>query len=114
MQIGVDKDENVPAGVIDAGHDGRGLAEIAAEVDDLQFMMFGGSRAQLLVRSIHAAIIYRNDLKIDIQASHYAIQGVQKRSDIFFFVEDRNNDRDFLRFPVRYCRGSFASWFWCC
>ena len=63
LKVGIDRDNYIAARVINAGHDRRGLACIAAELDDFHFGAGRRDPRELCHRVVAAAIVYRDDFK---------------------------------------------------
>ena len=99
LQVGVHDDCCAPCRLIEPGRNGDFLAEIAAERDRGDATIGQMHCTQELDRLVGRAIVNEDDFETSRRSFQNGYEALQKRPDIFGFVQDRNNDAHF-RLPV--------------
>ena len=103
LQIGVDRDDHIAPRVIDAGHQGGGLAGIAAKLNDLELRVMFGRGLEHLLRGVAAAVIDGDDLVAVVKPVELGDQPFEERRDALFLVVDRHHHGQL--WPVEGGRG---------
>ena len=70
LQVAVHGDQHLAAGVIDAGHHGRGLTGIAAELDEPQVRVGARQLQAALEGLVLAAVVDEHDLGAQAERPH--------------------------------------------
>ncbi len=92
LEIAVHCEDEVALGVVEAGGQGGGLAEVAAELDDENAAVDGGDLFQQAVGAVAGSIIDEDELEGFADLLHYGFEAVVEGGDVFFFVMERNDD----------------------
>ena len=93
LEIAVHRNDDVAAGEIEAGFERGGLAEIAAEADDVDAMIVLVNVGENFERVIAAAIVDENELVGLADGVHYLGDLHVERRDVFLLVEEGDHNR---------------------
>ncbi len=97
LKVGVQRDHHVAASEVETGAHRRGLAEVAAETDDLHTPVGLVALAEKLVSAVGAAIVDENDLEVVLARQRFGDLLVKLRK-VCLFIEKRNHDRQLRAF----------------
>ena len=93
LQIGVQCDDDVLLGCVNAGGHCRRLAEVAAEANEMKARMLSRRLLKALPRFVVGAVIHQNDFIVAPAGGEGVVQFLGQRRDVGFFVEYGNYDR---------------------
>jgi hypothetical protein len=94
LQIAVDQDDALAAGVVDARRHRRLMPEIAREADDLESPILGVHLPQQLRGAVAAAVVHENDLPHLAAAINGGKQPPPQLRQALLLIEDRHDDRN--------------------
>jgi hypothetical protein len=95
LQIDIHGNHRIAGGIFQAGEQRRFLAEIAREVDQ-QYLIIGLRQGlDLFSRPVGTAIVDEHDFDLSLVKPQLATHGLIKQTDRLFFIEYRNDQRDF-------------------
>src|ERR1700730_9239786 len=86
LEIAVHGEDEVPLGVVEAGGEGGGLAEVAAKLDDENAAVYGGDFVQQAVGAVAGSVVDEDELERFADLLHYGFEAVVEGGDVFFFV----------------------------
>ena len=92
LEIAVHGEDEVALGVVEAGGEGGGLAEVAAELDDENPTVDGGDFFKQAVGAVAGSIVDEDQFEGFADLLHYGFESVVEGGDVFFFVMERNDD----------------------
>ena len=92
LEIAVHGEDEVPLGVVEAGGEGGGLAEVAAKLDDENAAVYGGDLFQQAVGAVAGSVVDEDQFKRLADLLHYGFEAIVEGGDVFFFVMERNDD----------------------
>ena len=92
LQVAVHGEDEVALGVVEAGGEGGGLAEVAAELDDEDAAVDGSDLFKQAVGAVAGAIVDEDQLEGFADLLHDGLEAVVERGDVLFFVVERNDD----------------------
>jgi hypothetical protein len=78
--------------VIEAGGEGRGLAEVAAELDDENARIHCGDLFEETVGAIAGAIVDEDEFEGFADLLHDGLEAVVEGGDVLLLVMERNDD----------------------
>ena len=94
LQVGVDHHHGAAAGVLDAGRDGRLVAEVAAEAQDADARVAVGGGEQDRRRLVDRAVVDEDDLVIGARRFEHGEEAMLQLGQDGGLVEDRDDDRE--------------------
>ncbi len=99
LQVGVDHRDRVPAGVLQTGRDGRLVAEVARQRDELDPLVGLRELGQDLARGVLAAVVDDDELPVEglEGRDHALVEGTR----VALLVVHRRHDADQTRGPHR-------------
>jgi len=92
LQVGVEGDDDVVAGGVDAGGHGGGLAEIAAEADQAEMGIGAGGLDQAVPRGVARAVVDQQNLVAAPQSGERVVEFLRQVGDVVFLVVNGNHD----------------------
>jgi len=92
LEIAVHGEDEVALGVVEAGGEGGGLAEVSAELDDENAAVDGGDLFKQAVGAVSGSIIDEDQFEGFTDLLHYRFETVVEGGDVLFFVMERNDD----------------------
>src|SRR5882757_4512886 len=92
LEIAVHGEDEVALGVVEAGGEGGGLAEVAAELDDENAAVYGGDLFKQAVGPVAGTIVDEDQFEGLADLLHYRFETVVEGGDVLFFVMERNDD----------------------
>jgi hypothetical protein len=95
LQVAVHGKDEVALGVVEAGSEGGGLAEVAAELDDQDTAVYCGDLFEEAVGAVAGSIVDEDQLEGLVDMLHDCLEAVVESGDILFFVMKRYDDRVF-------------------
>ncbi len=95
LKVAIHGEDELTLRVIEPSSESRGLAEVAAQLDNENARVDGGDLFQQTVRAIARAVVDKDELKALADVLHDGFQAVIEGRDIVFFVMKRNDDRVF-------------------
>jgi hypothetical protein len=99
LQVPIEGDHNVPSGTRKARQDGTMLAVVAVKENADNFVPIMLCRfTDQLHRTVTAPVVDKDELKRETQAVAGLKTTPDEFSQVLFFIEDRNHDRDHGRF----------------
>ncbi|MNC57250.1 hypothetical protein D3C81_2116840 [compost metagenome] len=81
--------------MLQAGKQGRFLAEVAREIDQQHLLIGFGQRRHLLGCAVGAAVVDEDDFNLGIAQFQLATHRLVKQVDRLLLVEYRDDERDF-------------------
>src|SRR5260370_29178424 len=91
LEIAVHGEDEVALGVVEAGGEGGGLAEVAAELDDENAAVDSGDLFEEAVGAVAGSIVDEDEFEGIADLLHYGFEAGVKGGDGFFFVIGRNH-----------------------
>ena len=92
LEIAVHGEDVVALGVVEAGGEGRGLTEVAAELDDEDAAVYGGDLFEKAIGAVAGAIVDEDQLEGFADLLHDGLEAVVESGDVLLFVMERNDD----------------------
>src|SRR3981081_1618149 len=92
LEIAVHGEDEVPLGVVEAGGEGGGLAEVAAKLDDENAAVYGGDLFQQAVGAVAGSVVDEDQFKRFADLFHFGFGAIVEGGDGFFFFMERNDD----------------------
>ena len=92
MSRGVERDDDIVAGRIDAGHHRGRLAEVAAEADEPEVRMRLRGGAQALPGGVGGPVVHEQDLVVALHRGEGGVDMGGQRGNVLLFVVDGNDD----------------------
>ncbi len=92
LEVAVHGEDVVALGVVEAGGEGGGLAEVAAELDDENAAVYGGDLFEETVGAVAGAIVDEDQLEGLADLLHDGLEAVVEGGDVLFFVMERDDD----------------------
>ncbi len=96
LQVAVHGEDELARGVVEAGGQGRGLAEVAAQLDDEHAAVDRGDLFEKLVGTVAGAIVDEDQLERVADLLHDLFQARVEGGNVLFFVME-GNDNGILR-----------------
>jgi hypothetical protein len=78
--------------MVKAGSQGRGLAEVAAQLDHEHAAVHGGYFFQQLVGAVVGAIVDQHQLEVVAHLLHHLLEASVQGGDILLFIVKRHDD----------------------
>ena len=95
LQVAVHGQDELARGVVKAGGQGRGLAKVAAQLDDQHAAVDGGNFFKELVGPVVRAVINQDQLKGVVHLLHDLLEPGIEDCYVFFFIVKWHNNRVF-------------------
>ena len=95
LEVTVHGEDEVTLGVVEAGGEGGGLAEVAAQFDDEDAAVYGGDLFKEAVGPVAGAIVDEDKFEGVANVLHDGLEAVVEGGDVLLFVMERNDDRIF-------------------
>jgi hypothetical protein len=92
LEIAVHGEDVVALGVVEAGGEGRGLAEVAAKLDNENAAVYGGDLFKQTVGPVAGAIVDEDQFEGFANLLHYRFETVVEGGDVLLFIMERNDD----------------------
>ena len=92
LEVAIHRDDDVTAGEIEASHHRGGLAEIAAEMDDLHALVAAGDLVEQLIGAVGRAVIDEDELPRLADLLHCGPHAIVELGNISGFIADRDGD----------------------
>jgi len=92
LEIAVHGEDIVALGVVEAGGEGGGLAEVAAELDDENAAVYGGDLFKQAVGPVAGTIVDEDQFEGFADLLHDRFETVVEGGDVLFFIMERNDD----------------------
>jgi dsRNA-specific ribonuclease len=93
LQVAVHGEDELARGVVETGRQGRGLAEVAAQLDHQHAAVDRGNLFQQLVGAVVGAVVDQHQLKAVAHLLHHLLQAGIEDGDVFLFIVKRHDDR---------------------
>ena len=94
LQVAVGRDDDLAAGVVEAGGEGGGLAEVPAQAQDAHPRVRGLDREQPLPRRIRGAVVHEDDLVGLAEGEEARRQLPMQVGQVLGLVVDGDHDGD--------------------
>ena len=92
LEVAVHGEDDLALGVVEAGSEGGGLAEVAAELDDEDAAVYGGDLFEQAVGAVAGAVVDEDELEGFADLLHHGLEAVVEGGDVFFLVMEWNDD----------------------
>ena len=93
LQIAIHREDEVSLRVVEAGGEGRGLSEIAAQLDDEDAAVYGSDLFQQFVTAIGRSVVDEHQLEAVSHWFHDGLEAVVHGGNVFFFVVEGDDNR---------------------
>src|SRR6185437_8617260 len=100
LQVAVHGDDEFTGGVVEAGGERRGLAEVAAQLDHEDARIDRGNLLKQTVRAVARAVIDEDQFKAGLHMLHHLLHAIVKARDALLFVVEGDDD-GILRHSLR-------------
>jgi hypothetical protein len=97
LEVGVDRDDHLARGEVDARHHRGGLPAVAAEVDHLDARLFARQGIEHGIAAVAAAVVHEDDFPGAPEALEHGGERRHQRGQALALVEHRDRDRDHRR-----------------
>ena len=92
LEIAVHGEDVVALGVVEAGGKSRGLAEVAAELDDEDAGVYGSDLFEETIGAVAGAVVDEDELEGVADLLHDGLEAVVESGDVLFLVVERHDD----------------------
>ncbi len=92
LEIAVHGEDVVALGVVEAGGEGGGLAEVAAELDDEDAAVYGSDLFEEAIGAVAGAIVDEDQFEGFADLLHDGLEAVVECGDVLFFVVEGHDD----------------------
>ncbi len=97
LQIPVDEDDAIAAGVVNAGRHRGLVSEVARQVDELEPRVFRVVPPNHLPRRVAAAVVHEHDLPVFARLSERFRKPPAQLREVLLLVKDRDDDGNHCR-----------------
>ncbi len=109
LEIAVHGEDEVALGVIEAGGEGGGLTEVAAQLDDEDARVDRGDLFEQAIGAVARTIVDEDQFEGFADLLHYGLEAVVEGGDVFFFVVERNDDGIFRHSSMILLNGEMVT-----
>ena len=92
LEVAVHGEDVVALGVIEPGGEGRGLTEVATELDDEDAAVDGGDLFEEAIGSVAGTIVDKDQFEGLADLFHDGLEAIVESCDVLLFVMERNDD----------------------
>jgi hypothetical protein len=92
LEVAVHGEDELALGVVEAGSEGGGLAEVAAELDDEDARVYGGDLFEETIGAVAGAVVDEDELEGVAYLLHDGLEAIVEGGNVVFFVMERHDD----------------------
>ncbi len=92
LEVAVHGEDELTLGVVEAGGEGGGLAEVASKLDDEDARIDGGDLFEQAVGAVTGAVVDEDEFKGVVDLLHDGFEPVVEGGDVLFFVVEGDDD----------------------
>ena len=92
LEVAIHGEDEVALRVVEAGSEGGGLAEVAAELDDEDAGIDGGDLFKEAVGAVARAVVHEDQLEGVVPLLHDGLEAVVEGGDVLLFVVEWDDD----------------------
>lgn len=94
LEVGIDTDDGIARGGVDAGRGRRFFAEVSGEVDGSRFRIVHGQLVDDVLGCVGASVVDKGDVEVIGECLHNRADSFKNERDILLFIVDRDDDAD--------------------
>ena len=92
LEVAIHSEDVVALGVIEAGGEGGGLAEVAAELDDEDAAIYRSDLFEQAIGAVTGAIVDKDQFEGFTDLLHDGLEAIVERGDVILFVVEWHDD----------------------